>query len=98
VDQLAPAAIGVAPGFSAAGQEAIRIHSGVFSTFSGRSVQFAPAHVENLADGVGIGLTAGTIRTRNRGTVGQMIRHGPSREAIAVTRLGPATTPQAFAI
>jgi len=98
VNQLAPAAIDFTARFRAAGEEAVRVHGRILGTIALRSVQLAPAHVKNLSDRVSIGLTARAICTGDGETVGQMIRHGPSRGAIAVTRLGPETNPLAFAI
>ena len=76
----------------------LRAHRRVLGAVARGDVRLAPAHVEDLADRVGMGLTAWAVRTGKRGAVGQMIRHGPSRDAIADTRLGPATNPLAFAI
>lgn len=98
VNQLAPAAIDFTARFRAAGEEAVCVDGRILGTIALRSVQLAPAHVKNLLDRVSIGLTARAVRTGDGETVGQMIRHGPSRGAIAVTRLGPETNPLAFAI
>jgi hypothetical protein len=98
VDQLAPAAIDLTARLRAAGEEAVGVHGRILGTIALRSVQLAPAHVKNLSNRVSIRLTPRAVCTRDGETVGQMVRHGSSRGAIAVTRLGPETNPLAFAI
>jgi hypothetical protein len=98
MDQLTPTTIRVTSGLGAAGEKAVGVHRGIITATPGRRMKFAPAHIEDLADRVGIRLTARTVHTGDRGAVGQVVRHGPSRGAIAVTRPGPRWNPQAFAI
>ena len=98
MDQLTPATIGIAARLGATGQKTVSAHRGIVAAFPGGRVQLAPAHIEDLSDRIGIRLTARTVGTSDRGAVGQVVRHGPSRGAIAVTRPGPEANPQAFAI
>ena len=98
VNQLAPPPIHLATRLRAAGEEPVGVHGRILGTIALRSVQLTPADVKNLADRVSIGLTAGAVGAGDGQAVGQMIRHGPSRGAIAVARLGPVTNPLAYAI
>jgi hypothetical protein len=98
MDELTPATIGVASRLRAAGEKAVGAHRGIVTASPGGRVELTPTHIEDFADRVSIRLTARTVGTGDRGAVGQVVRHGPSRGAIAVTWPGPEWNPQAFAI
>src|SRR5262245_15259222 len=98
VNQLAPAAVHLASRLGASGEESLGVHRGVLGAVARRGVQLAPADVEHLEDRVGMRFTAWAVGAGKGRTLGQMIRHGPSRGAIAVARIGSNTNALAFAI
>jgi len=75
VQEVAPAPVVVAARLGAAREVRGGGYYLVVGAIAGRRVGFAPAYVENLLAGVGIGLTTGTVGAGNTGGVRKVIRH-----------------------
>jgi len=75
VQDLAPAPVVVAARLGASREVRGGGHHLVVGAIADRRVGFAPAHVENLLAGVGIGLTTGTVGAGDTGGVRKVIRH-----------------------
>ena len=75
MQDVAPAPVVVAARFGASREVRGGGHHLVVGAIAGRRVRFAPAHVENLLAGVGIGLTIGTVGAGDTGSVRKVIRH-----------------------
>ena len=87
MEQLAPETVGVAPGFGAAGEVALRGHGVVIETAAAGQVLIAVSEVEDLESRIGERLTAGAPGAGNKGTVGKLLAHP-----------GPARNPQTWSI
>ena len=72
---VAPAPVVVAAGLGASREVRGSGHHFVIGAISRRRVGFAPAHVENLLAGVGVGLTTGTVGAGDTRGVRKVIRH-----------------------
>ena len=84
--QLAPAPIVVASGLGASRQERLCADRGVVGAVPGGGVRRTPAHVEDLATRIGVGLAVGTVGASDSGGVGQEVRHRSiARNAIAIS-------------
>ena len=75
MEDVAPLPVVVAARLGAAREVRGGGHHLVIGAIAGRQVGFAPAYVENLLAGVGIGLTTGTVGAGDTGAVLKVIRH-----------------------
>src|SRR5205814_7538850 len=75
MEDLAPTAVVLAAGLHAAEQICRRAHEAVIGALMLQRVRVAPAHVEDLGRGVGIGLAAWTVRPAERRRVPRVVRH-----------------------
>ena len=86
VHQLAPPSIVVAPGLGAPRQERLGLHRGIVGAVPGGRVRRAPADVEDLTAGIGLGLAGRTVGTSDSGGVGQEVRHRSiARNTLAIS-------------
>ena len=88
MEQLAPETVGVAAGFGATGEIALRGHGAVIDATAAGQVLIAVPEVEDLKSRVGERLTAGTPGAGNKGTIGKLLAHrwGPC----GTRRCGPS--------
>jgi hypothetical protein len=87
MEQLAPEAVGVAAGFGAAGEVALRGHGLVVEAATAGQVLIAVSEVEDLESRIGKRLTAGAPGPGNKGAIGKLLAHP-----------GPARNPQTWSI
>ena len=87
MEQLAPQAVGVAAGFGAAGEVALRGYGVVIETATAGQVLIAVSEVEDLESRIGERLTAGAPGAADKGTIGKLLAHP-----------GPARNPQTWSI
>ena len=87
MEQLAPETVGVAPGFGAAGEIALRGHGAVVDAAAAGQVLIAVSEVEDLESGIGERLTAGAPGAGDKRTIGKLLAHP-----------GPARNPQTWSI
>jgi len=87
MEQLTPEAVGVAAGFGAAGEVALRGHGVVIEAAAAGQVLIAVSEVEDLESGIGERLTARAPGASNKRTIGKLLAHP-----------GPARNPQTWSI
>jgi hypothetical protein len=75
MDHLAPAAVVFAPRLHAAVGRALLRQEAVVETVSIWRMRLAPAHIENLAQDIGVRLTARAVGAGDGGLLGEEVRH-----------------------
>jgi hypothetical protein len=75
MQRLAPAAVIFAAGLGADDCRFRRDQQVVVGAVAGGGVRLAPAHLEDLEENVGMGLTTGTVDAGDGGLLGYEVRH-----------------------